>query len=217
MQWEAKLTSVIVDEGDDNPRISVLFLNIRKVYWIGKASCNIAISTWVFIFWLQENDWTTVRDLCFGYRSTDVSHIIVSGCQIVWSSGSKLPFDTLKPTWKTTSTRFSIDILQQVSKCPLKFSRENLPVLGEQWGIFLPAVQQQRRVQRQKRLQRKTRRVFLPIEPNGRRMKRHWTLAPLPFGKHRATNQGQVVDMDEIRQRRQRFFPHTRIKSVRRR
>jgi hypothetical protein len=109
------LTGVIVDEGHNYSSVPVLLLHIGKIVWIRKDR-NGAYTPRVFIFWLKQNDWTTICNLRFSNRRADVSNVVICRSEIVRCSGSKLTLDALKPAGEAAATRLSIDVLKSINK-----------------------------------------------------------------------------------------------------
>lgn len=98
-----KLTCVIVDEGNHNPGISVLFLHVREVIWVRKPSGDISLRSRVFVLWLKEYNWASICYLSFGNSCADAGYIIVGCREVVWRCSPQLALDTLKPARETSS------------------------------------------------------------------------------------------------------------------
>lgn len=167
------LTGVIVDERHNYPSVPVLLLHIGKVVWVRKDR-NGAYSPRVFIFWLEQNDWTTICNLRFSNRRTDVSNVVICRSEIVRCSGSKLTLDALKPAREATATRFGIDVLEVDQQTLfLDVSLFNLPDLGEQLGRYPLGMQHQRMARNRKYHRHDRRHVHPPARPSERKMTLH--------------------------------------------
>jgi len=71
--------SIIADHGHNNASIASLVNHILKVVGIRELFATAAIC--VFVFWLIEDDWPTIRDLRFGNGSTNCGDVAIKQCQ----------------------------------------------------------------------------------------------------------------------------------------
>ena len=68
----------------------------------------------VFIFWLEKDDWTAVRNLILCNRLADRGDVIICGSKIIWCSGTQSSLYALQPSRKATTASFSIDVLPEL-------------------------------------------------------------------------------------------------------
>jgi len=92
---------VIADHWHDYFSVSKLIHDVSEVITVREGSIVCWIC--VLIFGLEQDDWSSICDLSFGYYAANLSDVQVRGIKEASGVGSECAIDTRQPARKTTS------------------------------------------------------------------------------------------------------------------
>lgn len=105
---------IVVYEGHHYAGVSILIFHMLHIFPIGERDALDCIG--IFVFRLQENDGSAIRDLHLCNNTSNILDVIGGGIQIVFGRGPKFAFNPLEPPWKPPSRDLCVDIGAGASK-----------------------------------------------------------------------------------------------------